>query len=303
MPFGCPGRVAVVWLAAVLSVSCGSSPSPPAGPTGPAVPQAVSPSADSTVDTQTPTFVVRNAAGFEDGATYDFLVLAASGDAVVDQVLGVPATPGTTSATLVRPLDQGFAYRWKAVGHAGGRDVESSLVRFEVGLACDPTRDPWAKSVVDVDISSCTLQTNRRSLLDPTKVLGPPDARGTVESNYDNFLSLGEGGVVVVDMGACATDREGFDLRVFQYIEHEPVTVKVSAGPGGPWYDLGTKPCDDGGLPQYRSNHCDFDLATAGVQTVRYVWVQDGELFPCERAGSRTEGADIDAVQVLNLRP
>ena len=58
----------------------------------------------------------------------------------------------------------------------------------------------------------------------------------------------------------------------------------------------------DGGFAEFRSNHCDFDLAAAGMHAARFVWVEDAERFPCERAGTRTEGADIDAVQVLNLR-
>ena len=294
-------RLTVAVLALALHLTCGGGGGTPAGPSAPAVPQPISPADGAVIDTKTPEFVVRNAAGFEDGATYDFVVLAAATDDVVAEMLGVPATPVQTSALLLQPLPAGFGYRWKAIAHAGGIDVESRLVRFEVGVPCEDTRDPWAKRVVDLSLTACTERRNRAGLLDPANVLGPPDARGTVEGNYQNFLSLGEGGVVTVDMGACIDDGEGADLRVFQYIESEPVQVRVAAEPHGPWFDLGTKACGDGGL-EYRSNHCDFDLAAAGVRAARYVQVEDAERFPCESAGTRTEGADIDAVQVLNIR-
>ena len=99
----------------------------------------------------------------------------------------------------------------------------------------------------------------------------------------------------------CITDQEGSDLRVFQYIQFEPVGVDVSGSPDGPWVDLGTKPCGDGGLANVNSNHCDFDLAGSGLKTARYVRVSDGENFPCEKAGTRSEGADIDAIQALHV--
>jgi hypothetical protein len=171
-----------------------------------------------------------------------------------------------------------------------------------VGLPCETGGTPYAKAVVDFFVSPACRRVNKGSLLDPQTVLGPPDALGRTDNSYRNFMSLGDEGYVVVDMGVCAQDRDGNDIRVFQYVESEPVTVRVSGSPEGPWALLGTKPCGDGGTPD-RSNHCDFDLAAAGLRAARYVWVEDAEKFPCEQAGTRTEGADVDAVEVLNLRP
>ena len=42
--------------------------------------------------------------------------------------------------------------------------------------------------------------------------------------------------------------------------------------------------------------------ADAGIDETRYYRVQDGELFPCP-GGTESEGADIDAVEVLNPSP
>jgi hypothetical protein len=49
-----------------------------------------------------------------------------------------------------------------------------------------------------------------------------------------------------------------------------------------------------------RSNHCDFDLADAGMSSARYLKIEDGETYPCVSAGTFTEGADIDAVESLH---
>ena len=46
--------------------------------------------------------------------------------------------------------------------------------------------------------------------------------------------------------------------------------------------------------------YCEFDIATGGQTQARYVRVEDGELFPCP-GGTRTEGADLDAVQALGV--
>jgi hypothetical protein len=87
---------------------------------------------------------------------------------------------------------------------------------------------------------------------------------------------------------------------VFQATTGEEVTLYGSASPAGPFVLIGLRvPC---GIrtPGTFSNHCDFDLAATGLAGARYLKVEDGEVYPCLAAGTLTEGADIDAVQVLN---
>jgi hypothetical protein len=270
-------------------------------PSIPDVPVAVRPAEGGAVDSQTPSLVVLNARGFDAGqATYEFLVLDAAGTRVVQDIKDVAAGNGQTEGAVPAPLERGRAYQWKAVAHAGDRTAESKAVAFEIAVPCTPG-DPYAKAVVDVFLSDCARRTNRRALLDPRSVLGPPDARGNSDETYSGILSLGEDGYVTVDMGVCIADQPGPDLRVFQYVQFEGVGVDVSGSADGPWVDLGTQACGDGGTGD-RSNHCDFDLAGSGLKSARYVRVSDGERYPCARAGTRSEGADIDAVQALHVR-
>ena len=270
-------------------------------PPAPDLPVALRPTEGGAVDSQTPSLVVMNSRGFDAGqATYEFVVLDAAGTRVVQDIKDVAAGTGQTEGAVPAPLERGRAYQWKAVAHAGERQAESKPVAFEIAVPCTPG-DPYAKAVVDVFLSDCARRTNRRALLDPRSVLGPPDARGSSDETYSGILSLGEDGYVTVDMGVCIADQAGPDVRVFQYVQFEGVGVDVSGSPDGPWTDLGTQPCGDGGTGD-RSNHCDFDLAGTGLKAVRYVRVSDGERYPCERAGTRSEGADVDAVQALHVR-
>ena len=291
-----------VVLVLVLAAACRREGSvTPAAPVMPDVPVAVRPISGAAVDSRTPTFVVANARGFDTGqATYEFQVLDGAALAVLEDIRDVPAGAGQTEATAPIPLVRGAGYQRKAIAHAGARQAESKATPFEVAVPCVPG-DPYAKTVVDLFLTECTQRTNRRALLDPRSVLGPPDAQGTSDATYSGILSLGQDGYVTVDMGVCIMDEQGPDLRVFQYIGNEAVGVDVSGSPDGPWVDLGVKPCGDGGLP-VSSNHCDFDLAGSGLKTARYVRVSDGENFPCEKAGTRSEGADIDAVQALHIK-
>jgi hypothetical protein len=112
-------------------------------------------------------------------------------------------------------------------------------------------------------------------------------------------VSLGFGGRVTVDMGGCVTDRPGNDLRVFQAVSSEPVSVYVATSPSGPFTLLeARKAC--GERVDRVKGYCDFDLASGRVTQARYVRVEDGELFPCP-GGTRSEGADLDAVQALGV--
>ena len=160
----------------------------------------------------------------------------------------------------------------------------------------------YAASVVDWWLPGCSLQRNGYN--DPQKVLGPPDAVNLGgKDNYSGMMSLGQSGYVTVDMGASAIDGPGADIRVFQTTAREPVTVYASASSQGPFTLIGLR-FDCGTRSQgLFSNHCDFDLHDGGLAEARYFKIEDGEIYPCLAGGTITEGADIDAVQILNLKP
>jgi len=161
----------------------------------------------------------------------------------------------------------------------------------------------YAQSVVDWWMPTCSLAGNR--YVDPNEALGPPDAVNLGgRDNYLGFISLGQGGYVTVDMGVTFADGDGPDVRVYQTVSGagEPVTLYASASPQGPFTRVGLRvPCGERS-PGLFSNHCDFDLGAGGVASARYLKVEDGEIYPCLAAGSVTEGADIDAVELLGAR-
>jgi hypothetical protein len=161
----------------------------------------------------------------------------------------------------------------------------------------------YARSVVDWWLPACSLASNR--YVDPNEALGPPDAVNLGGAdNYLGFISLGQGGYVTVDTGITFTDIEGPDVRVYQTEAGagEPVTVYASLTPQGPFTLVGLRvPCGERS-PGLFSNHCDFDLRAGGVTSARYLKIEDGEIFPCLARGTVTEGADIDAVEILGAR-
>jgi hypothetical protein len=114
------------------------------------------------------------------------------------------------------------------------------------------------------------------------------------------MVSLGQAGFVVVDMGAEFADGPGADVRVFQTTTGEPVTLYASLQAAGPFSLVGLRvPCG-ARSPGIFSNHCDFDLADARLGSARYLKIEDGEIYPCLAGSTATEGADIDAVQLLS---
>jgi hypothetical protein len=162
----------------------------------------------------------------------------------------------------------------------------------------------FAQSVVDWWLPECTLTHNGYN--DPAKVLGPPDAvyLGT-KDKYTGLMSLGQGGYVTVDMGDTAVDGPGADVRVYQVTGMEPVTLYAATSAQGPFNlvalreDCGTR------VPGAANNwerYCDFNLRDAGMAEARYFKIEDGEIYPCLAGGTITEGADIDAIEILNKK-
>lgn len=163
--------------------------------------------------------------------------------------------------------------------------------------ACTGTPSAYARAVSDWWVPLCSLERNIYN--NPLTALGPPDAAGFGPENYSGFISLGFGGRVTLDMGGCITDRPGDDIRVFQAVSGEPVSLYVSTAPEGPFTLVEARVGCGTRLDPIKS-YCDFDFATAGVTQARYLRVEDGELFPCP-GGTRSEGADLDAVQALGV--
>jgi hypothetical protein len=265
-------------------------------------PVLLQPVAGATVDSDRPVFVVRNAQGFDSGqATYTFRVSVASSDRDVASVTAL-AGRGETAVQSPAPLLRGALLAWSVVARSpGGSEVASDRATFRLPpVDCRPTSTPYAKSVAGFWVPATCRERNIYN--DPQAALGAPDAGGKGPDMYYGFVSLGNGGWVDVDMEGCALDGTGDDVRVFQSVSREPVTLLASSSPTGPWVLVEyRKPCG-ARVPDVFSRACTFDLAQAGIEEARYFRVQDGELYPCP-GGTVTEGADIDAIEILNAKP
>jgi hypothetical protein len=164
---------------------------------------------------------------------------------------------------------------------------------------CAKATSPYATSVVEWWVPSSSLAMNIYN--DPQDAVGAPDAAGFGPLNYTGFISLGFGGHVTVDLGGCVADQPGNDIRVYQAVSNEPLSVYVSKSKDGPFtllkpffQDCGDRVQGTGNVQKY----CEFDLSSAGVAEARYVRVEDAEIYPCP-CGTPSEGADLDAVQAL----
>jgi hypothetical protein len=179
----------------------------------------------------------------------------------------------------------------RAFAHCAGGPVPGALMPEVSGTA------RYAASVVDWWLPACSLARNGYN--DPQEVLGRPDAANTGgKDQYRGMMSLGQAGFVVVDMGETVTDGAGPEIRVFQTTSSEPVALYGASSPGGPFLLLARQTCGVRTSGVF-SNHCDFDLAGAGLGSARYFKVEDGEIYPCLAGTTISEGADIDAIQSL----
>ncbi|HEX9188903.1 MAG TPA: hypothetical protein VGB87_17620 [Vicinamibacteria bacterium] len=161
---------------------------------------------------------------------------------------------------------------------------------------CTGSPAAYATAVVDAWFPACS---GGNIYNDPQKALGKEDAGGSGPLNFTGFVSLGFGGYVTVDLGGCIDDRPGPDLRVFQAVGGEPVSVYVSLSPDGPFTLVAARQ-DCGLRASPIRSYCDIDIASGGATRARYVKVEDGELYACP-GDTVSEGADLDAVQALGV--
>jgi hypothetical protein len=181
-----------------------------------------------------------------------------------------------------------------AEGRAGLRSVGGDV------HALNAPSGAFAQAVVDWWIPKCSAAYNHARYGDPQNVLGAPDAVNLgVKDEYNGITSLGQGGYVVVDMGHSVVDQPGDDIRVYQMTSNEPVTLYASDNATGPFRLIARQRECGERTPGIKANHCDFDLAEGQVSSARYFKIEDGEIYPCIAGGTATEGADIDAIEVL----
>jgi len=296
-------RRTLTLLTAGALCGCGGE-SPNAPDNLPAQPVLVSPVGGAQVSTDTPTFTVQNARGFDQGqASYTFEVTTPSGARSILSTT-VPAGRGTTTLAVAAPLPRGVLLTWKVTAKSAAGEVAGGPASFRLpSVACQASSGPYAKTVIDSRLPLCERMPNIYN--DPSTVLGPPDVAGFPPNDWTGFVSLGEGGHVTVDMETCADDVAGMDVRVYQAVGSEPVTLYAGGTPAGPWVLLESRKICGTRLPGAGAamRYCDFDLASGEVQEARYFKVEDGELYPCATAGSASEGADIDAVEILHRKP
>jgi hypothetical protein len=267
----------------------------------PARPELLEPTSGQRLDTDTPRFVVRNAAGYDQGeATYTIHVAVASTNRFVASY-AVNAGSGETATVFPAPLLRGATLSWRVVArNTSGSEVASDPSTFRLpAVVCGSSRDPYAKTVTESWIPTCSLAQNRYN--NTQEALGPPDAAGNAAVGFRGFVSLGEGGFVSLDVQACAQDLSGNDVRVYQAVSQEPVSLYASSTGTGPWVLVDHR-IECGIRVTNQIGYCDFDLADAGLEEARYFKVEDGELFPCP-GGTDSEGADLDALQLLNVKP
>ena len=183
----------------------------------------------------------------------------------------------------------------------GGSGTEPSPSPSPTATPCAKPTSPYGTSVVEWWIPSSSLAQNIYN--NPQDAVGAPNAAGFGPLNYTGFVSLGFGGHVTLDLGGCVADQPGDDIRVYQAVSNEPLSVYVSNSPDGPFtllkpffQDCGNRVQGTGNVQKF----CDFDLASAGVAQTRYVRVEDAEIYPCP-CGTPSEGADLDAVQSLAI--
>ncbi len=160
-------------------------------------------------------------------------------------------------------------HRGNKIDIAGGADAFAcAVMEFTQG-------SPWTSDPLDMD---------------PNDILGEPDRAG-----YSNgkALTLGAGGVIVLEYKRLIIDGDGNDIYVFEVGDQvEATKVEVSCDLET-WYYVGIAQGSTAGL----------DLGGSGSEVpegLKFKYVRITDMY--EEPGGKYPGADIDAVAGLNTR-
>jgi len=132
---------------------------------------------------------------------------------------------------------------------------------------------------------------NSRS--NPENALGQPQ-----ENDNYNFVSLGFGGSITIELGCEVMDHEGNDLLIVETsfrdtdrdCEQYPEKAKVEASEDGEnWVTIADEICADG----------EVDLAAGGLSIAKYIRITDIS-NPDDFQGGNADGYDVDGIMVIN---
>jgi len=135
-----------------------------------------------------------------------------------------------------------------------------------------------------VSFTPGTPWTSDPRAMDPDKILGIPDYD---EIDDINYITLGDGGVIVLEFGVFFTDGAGNDIYVFEIGDNvEATKVEVSADLEN-WYYVGDADGSSSGV----------DMKGKVPEGSKFKYIRLTDLYSAP--GGYWPGADIDAVAVL----
>lgn len=147
----------------------------------------------------------------------------------------------------------------------------------------------WATRVVSFEHGSPWTSLN--DYMDPDLALGAPDRVELGDNRSSGVMTLGGGGVLVLEFSIDICDGEGYDIYVFEVGPAvEATRVEVSSDLVT-WYDVGVASGSTAGV--------DLNGKVPEGSRFRYVRLTDQK----ESLTGRWPGADIDAVAGLNVKP
>jgi len=157
------------------------------------------------------------------------------------------------------------------------------------------------KSGANVDASSS----------DATKALGYPEASDDINLlTPTNFVSLGFGGEIVLQLSCRLKDRTGYDLEILEtslgnptYKQYPEVAELFVSQDGIEWVSVGlTQP--DKQRPQNSNSQYDqlgarFDIASANLPFVKYVKIVDRSVKESTLFNKLADGFDLDGISCI----